>query len=92
MKPITQHKEYLLAWDDVSEDFFLLRKTIYENKTETFCIQLPIHIRDQYIREGHNNLMRWIKRIDEDYQFGRFSEINPRLMLQYVIATDEQKK
>lgn len=91
MKPITQHKDYLLAWEDVSNKFFLLCNTTYENQPETFCIQLPIHIRDQYIRDGHNNLMRWIKRIDEDYQVGRFSESNPRLMFQYVVATAEQK-
>jgi hypothetical protein len=91
MKPITQHKDYLLAWEDVSNKFFLLCNTTYENQPETFCIQLPIHIRDQYIRDGHNNLMRWIKRINEDYQVGRFSESNPRLMFQYVVATDEQK-
>lgn len=91
MNPITKNKDYLLAWEGVSDKFFLLYNTTYENKPETFCIQLPIHISTQYIREGHNNLMRWIKRIDEDYQVGRFSEINPRLMFQYVMATAEQK-
>ena len=78
MKPIVQNKDYLLAWEDISDKFFLLCNTTYENQPETFCIQLPIHIRTQYIGEGHNNLLRLIARIDDDYQVERFSEINPR--------------
>lgn len=92
MKPITQHNNYLLAWEEISDKFFLLFNTTYDNQTESVCIQLPLNISTQYVKEGHVNLIGWIKRIDEDYQVGRFSKDNSRLMTEYILATDEQKE
>jgi hypothetical protein len=93
MKPISKYKnDYLLAWEETTDKFFLLFHTIYNNQLESICIQLPLNISSKYIKEGHKNLVSWIKRIDEDYQVGRFSKDNPRLMTEYILATDEQKE
>src|SRR5690606_16433985 len=70
---------------------FLLFNTHYDNKSESVCIELPINISTQYVKQGHTNLIGWVKRIDEDYQVGRFSKDNPRLMMEYILATEEQQ-
>lgn len=93
MIPVTQYQnDYSVAWEETTDIFFLLFNTTYDNQKESVCIQLPSNIGSQYIKEGHSNLTGWIKRINEDYQVGRFSKDNPRLMMEYILATDEQKE
>ena len=92
MLSVAKHQKHIIGFDSTTEKPFLLFDTTYEGQAESPCIELPYNAWRTYLKEGNTELESWIKRIDEDYQVGRFSKDNPRLFTDYQLATDDQKQ
>ena len=92
MLTVAKHQKHIIGFDSTTEKPFLLFDTTYEGQAESPCIELPYNAWRAYLKEGNTELETWIKRIDEDYQVGRFSKDNPRLFTDYQLATDDQKQ
>lgn len=92
MLTVAKHPEHIIGIDPSNEKPFLLFDTVYEGQPERPCIELPSSAWRAYLAEGNSSFQKWIKRIDEDYQVGRFSKDNPRLFTDYQLATEDQKQ
>lgn len=90
MVPVSKNERYLLALDEKCDQAFLLFYTLYEGLPESVCIRLTSKIFNSYLKHGHNDLCRWIDRIDQGHQIDRFSSDNPRLMMDYTLATPQE--
>ncbi|PUA30185.1 MAG: hypothetical protein B0W54_06635 [Cellvibrio sp. 79] len=90
MIPAVKNNQYSIAFDPKSDIAYLLFETIYQGETETPIIQLPRELWNCYVKYGDKEFSAWVKRIDEDYQVGRFSRENPRIYTDYQLASTEE--
>lgn len=90
MIPAVKHSQYRIAFDPNTDIAYLLFETTYQGETETPIIQLPRELWNCYMKYGHKEFSAWVKRIDDDYQVGRFSRDNPRIYTDYQLASTDE--
>lgn len=90
MIPVVDHQDYRIAINPENNSCFLLFHTTYDGNAENVVIRLPNAPWEAYQKHGHKEFTSWIKRINEDYQVGRFSKDNPRIYTDYQLATAEE--
>lgn len=90
MIPVVKHDQYRIALDPETSIVYLSFETIYQGMVEDPVIQLPITPWDCYKKYGHSKFLDWVKRIEDDYQVGRFCRDNPRIYTDYRLATEKE--
>jgi hypothetical protein len=88
MIPVVSTFDYLIGIDDQNQPW-LLFNSYYEEQMESVCIKLPSNAWEAYLQNGDSDFMQWRHRINQDYQVGRFSRDNPRILTDYQLATPE---
>ncbi len=83
--------KYYLGLEEYENQFFMLFYTIYKERKESVCVRLPYYMFSEFVNKGSEDFYRTVLRIEEDYQVGRFSKHNPRLMMDYILAIPEEK-
>ncbi len=89
MLPVAKFPTYRISFDDTTGLAYLMFETLYEGIKESPAIVLNDGLFQNYIEYGDAEFLRKVKRIEEDYQVGRFSKENPRILFDYELATSD---